>query len=641
LTSVQASVFASAEFESALQLKASVLLSKDFKLFAEMLGIRNLPEFSQTNVRAFAEKIHDLTSVRIDKLDGITLSDFLKSVKTFSQSAADHLREKFVDRHINRVEEEVAKSKKARTADINEAVSSGRQLFSVAKVELAAIQKALGADDTGFVLLRNKAANELLNCSINYFNAHQESDERDPGAEAIELLNLAEQLEPSGEVKDRLESNRPIIQEWVDDQAVRNHPARKEPEAKEALALIKDLGSSNLNGTEVLRIARGVARLLKALRKKIGSDHPYYRSLCTQIFASLIGVSIENVNGAQRALEYSGRSKDDLRQAIWKLEREIRAGRKILRLALSFPLDDQFKTRTEGNLNTVEGLKNNIPWSLWGIRPVESSVIDILFTIPRFIWVTLSKAFNANFGCGILLACFYVYSFIGLSILLQEQIRDFSISLTGDLVYVGGGYFSPGALNGLYDESVTLDSFQIDRYEVSKKQFQQFLDKTSQTSPAAAGFENLGDDRPISNVTIHEARAYCAHQGKRLPTEYEWEWAARDRDRNKDGSLDGSEWDRPFISVDSRLLKQEGNLGLFGMVSSVGEWTEFHFGSSGEKDEQGNYVFPVRGGTVDGSWRDPNLYYSIQQQPNAFIRKLFNGDDRSLYIGFRCAKNID
>jgi formylglycine-generating enzyme required for sulfatase activity len=310
-------------------------------------------------------------------------------------------------------------------------------------------------------------------------------------------------------------------------------------------------------------------------------------------------------------------------------------------LALSFPLDDQFKTRTEGNLNTVEGLKKNIPWSLWGIRPVESSVIDILFTIPRFIWVTLSKAFNANFGCGILLACFYVYSFIGVSILLQEQLRDFSISFTGDLVHVGGGFFSPGVANGSLSESFTVDSFKIDRFEVSEKQFQTFLDDSNHISPATAEFKDFDGNQPVTNVTIYEARAYCEHYGKRLPTEVEWEWAARDMSSYSDGSLSGFDWDRTALPVDSSSLNHGGKLGLYGMVSSVGEWTEFRFRSTEEKDEEGNYVFPVRGGTLDGSWRAPYLDYSLQQQPNAFIRKLFKGDGRSPYIGFRCAKNSD
>jgi formylglycine-generating enzyme required for sulfatase activity len=265
-------------------------------------------------------------------------------------------------------------------------------------------------------------------------------------------------------------------------------------------------------------------------------------------------------------------------------------------------------------------------------------VIDILFTIPRFIWVTLSKAFDAHPGCGCFLLFFYLYAIGGAAFVVQEQAKNLIVKFESESVLVGGGFFSPGTVNMSLSESLTLDPFYIDRFEVSEKQFQKFLDETNQISPATADFSDLDNNQPVTNVTIYEARAYCAHQEKRLPTEFEWEWAARDMRGSSYGSLFGNDWDAPSLPVDSRLLRHEGVLGLYGMVSSVGEWTEFHFGSTGEKDDQGNYVFPVRGGTIDGSWRG---YSTSDQIPDAFIRKLFRADGRDPYVGFRCAKNID
>lgn len=96
------------------------------------------------------------------------------------------------------------------------------------------------------------------------------------------------------------------------------------------------------------------------------------------------------------------------------------------------------------------------------------------------------------------------------------------------MVYVPAGEFEMGG------KDYALDSFWIDKYEVTSGQYQQCVAARA-CDPPETIYSYYGnstyDDYPVIYVDWHQAGAYCAWAGGRLPTEEEWEYAARGKQR--------------------------------------------------------------------------------------------------------------
>ncbi len=131
---------------------------------------------------------------------------------------------------------------------------------------------------------------------------------------------------------------------------------------------------------------------------------------------------------------------------------------------------------------------------------------------------------------------------------------------------------------------VFLDTFYIDKYEVTNTQYLAFCVETNHRLPIhlMRGFIQPGrENHPVANVAWIDADAYCKWAGKRLPTEAEWEKAAR----GTDGRIYpwGSGWNARLSN--NRTSPAESTMpvgsfpqgkspyGAMDMAGNVWEWT--------------------------------------------------------------------
>ncbi len=225
--------------------------------------------------------------------------------------------------------------------------------------------------------------------------------------------------------------------------------------------------------------------------------------------------------------------------------------------------------------------------------------------------------------------------------------------------------------------TVGVDSFYIDRTEVTQQQYSAFVEATGREVPfvdrdwaslynwkQGAYPEGLGD-HPVVLVTHDDAKAYCEWAGKSLPTEAEWEKAARGTDGRRypwgeewdksrlNSSTSWSEHELPTVEIwtkwwaDVYKARLRGNVvttkpvgsylsgaspyGALDMAGNVFEWVEDWFdaypGSAYDNPEFGSQYRVVRG----GDWYLDRIY------TRAAARLRSPADHKVTTIGFRCA----
>lgn len=144
----------------------------------------------------------------------------------------------------------------------------------------------------------------------------------------------------------------------------------------------------------------------------------------------------------------------------------------------------------------------------------------------------------------------------------------------------------PWSKEAFHDEGpahwVVMDGYFIDKYEVSNKDFGQFLKATGHSAPAYWDDPRLNKpEQPVVGVNWFDAKAYCEYEGKRLPTEAEWERAARGPQGLKypwGNEMDPTKANygknhSATLPVDS-LPEGASPYGLHHMAGNVFEWVE-------------------------------------------------------------------
>lgn len=219
-----------------------------------------------------------------------------------------------------------------------------------------------------------------------------------------------------------------------------------------------------------------------------------------------------------------------------------------------------------------------------------------------------------------------------------------------------------------HEHRIQIASFYIDQYPVTNAQFKVFLDATHYHPKDDLNFlrdwkngsyPDGWSNKPVTWVSLEDARAYAQWAGKRLPHEWEWQYAAQGNDGRKYpwGNCD---WQAPApngpplgcllvpeyrevlapIPDKNRSVlppsdvdahpKGASPFGVMDMVGNVWQWTD-------EYVDEHTRAAILRGGShyqPQGSvWYFPQAYRNDEHGKLLLMAPSY---DRSGTLGFRC-----
>jgi len=205
-----------------------------------------------------------------------------------------------------------------------------------------------------------------------------------------------------------------------------------------------------------------------------------------------------------------------------------------------------------------------------------------------------------------------------------------------------------------HEHFVEMKSFWIDKFPVTNKQFKQFLDATNYHPKDELNFlsdwkkgtyPDGWENKPVTWISLEDARAYAEWAGKRLPHEWEWQYAAQ----GANGNIYpwGNTWDSTAVPVSDKGHTLRGpdlvdshpsgasSFGVMDLVGNVWQWTDEYVDEHTRAAilKGGNYYQPQ--GSI---WYFPQAY---KLEEHGKLLLMAPSYDRSGAVGFRCVQDAE
>lgn len=164
----------------------------------QLLFLNQLHSDIEANKKASLPKFLEI----LNKQEFVAKQDFMKG---------------FVQKPIEQIEQKIDTAKSKRKASKANAAKAGQELSTATASDLTQLKNIVGSNDLKYTSIADKVANEILQCSIDYFNDSQEKNSSSDYAEtAMKLAKQAQNIAVGNLTKDRIKDSIETLDEMKD-----------------------------------------------------------------------------------------------------------------------------------------------------------------------------------------------------------------------------------------------------------------------------------------------------------------------------------------------------------------------------------------------------------------------------------------
>lgn len=341
------------KFQKAIDLKGKLIHSDTFNDFVSLTTGEGFTADSSKISSTFTEDVLTLVKKYIDKENGITNADLIKSFNSFPENIRKHLSAKFVEAPQHNIEAHLENTKERRKSEPEKAHKWGSALYASTRNDLEYLKSVLGSSNVQYQMLANKLAKEILQCAIDYFVEWRDDHENDPGEDALRIAKLARSFATSGQTKDQIEKNIENIEDWIEGASDRQRQGAIQEEIEFIADKLKSFQDSSNSISTAQTLVSSCKPKLDQIKSIIGSTDEFYIQVSSAVANNALGMLISVVNREQEKLKHD-------RSVLATLPNTISSALRVTNQIGSLDMDSDSRSRYSENKRTLSGINDQL-----------------------------------------------------------------------------------------------------------------------------------------------------------------------------------------------------------------------------------------------------------------------------------------
>ena len=255
---------------------------------------------TEKTLKSFIDEVLQSVKPYVKKDNGNDAQTYLKTFKFFPDKIYKYARDNFISEPLHSINTAIAKIEKKRTDDPQNAHQYGEELFDNTIDDLEHLNTLLPDTDVQYQMIADKIAEEILQCSIDFFNKCRGDDDFDPGKDALRIAEFAFGFVSGDRVRDRIEETISVYDEWLSEKPRRERQKKVQPYIDHITGKLNDLPDQDSLTESRVAVLTGIAHKLidqchdslSAIKNILGRNDGLYLDISSAVASSSMGMCI-------------------------------------------------------------------------------------------------------------------------------------------------------------------------------------------------------------------------------------------------------------------------------------------------------------------------------------------------------------